>query len=112
VKVYLTTERPARPSRTRCLPWLLARYEQPGGHARWAAIERASGAFVGWFALTRNQPDAPPDEGEWRRVMERTGLRFVRVFHETWDDPIDGTEHGEVEYELLREEWESFASSR
>ncbi len=37
-----------------------------------------------------------------RRVMERVGMRLVRTFHLTWDDPIDGTEHGEVEYELLR----------
>jgi hypothetical protein len=33
--------------------------------------------------------------------MERVGLRLVRVFHLTWDDPIEGTEHGEVEYELI-----------
>ncbi|MGO9873457.1 MAG: GNAT family N-acetyltransferase, partial [Acidimicrobiia bacterium] len=40
-----------------------------------------------------------------RRVMERCGLRYLRTFHLVWDDPIDGTEHGEVEYELLRENW-------
>jgi deazaflavin-dependent oxidoreductase (nitroreductase family) len=40
-----------------------------------------------------------------RRVME-CGLRYVRTFHLEWDDPIDGTELGEVEYELLRSEWE------
>jgi RimJ/RimL family protein N-acetyltransferase len=40
-----------------------------------------------------------------RQVMERVGLRFVRVFHVDFDDPIPGTEHGEVEYEILREEW-------
>jgi hypothetical protein len=28
----------------------------------------------------------------------------VRTFHPDWD-PIPGAEHGEVEYELLREEW-------
>ena len=37
-----------------------------------------------------------------RRVMEKSGLRFVRTFHLTWDDPIPGTEHGEVEYALDR----------
>ncbi|MFG1946809.1 GNAT family N-acetyltransferase [Nonomuraea sp. NPDC048826] len=42
-----------------------------------------------------------------RRVMEKCGLRHVRTFWEDWDDPIDGAEHGEVEYELLREEWEA-----
>ena len=40
-----------------------------------------------------------------RQVMERIGLRFVRVFHVEFDDPIEGTEHGEVEYEIRREEW-------
>lgn len=40
-----------------------------------------------------------------RRVMERCGLRYVRTFHLEWDDPIDGVEHGDVEYELLRADW-------
>ena len=35
-----------------------------------------------------------------RRVMEKSGLRFVRTFHLTWDDPIPGAEDGEVEYAL------------
>lgn len=148
---YLTGGRPTPPAvvRDEVLPGLLARYDRPDGYARWAAQERASGAFLGWFALDRDAA-APPDEGElgyrlrreawgrgyategcralirtaftglgtrrvWaqtmavntrsRRVMERAGLRFVRVFHLTWDDPIEGAEHGEVEYELLRDAW-------
>jgi RimJ/RimL family protein N-acetyltransferase len=40
-----------------------------------------------------------------RRVMEKAGLRYLRTFHLEWDDPIPGTEQGEVEYELLREDW-------
>lgn len=35
-----------------------------------------------------------------RRVMERSGLRYVRTFHLQFDDPIEGTELGEVEYEI------------
>ncbi|HLU75940.1 MAG TPA: GNAT family N-acetyltransferase [Nonomuraea sp.] len=113
-----------------------------------AARERATGAFAGWFHLR------PAGEGElelgyrlhrayWgrgyategslrlierafaelgarrvfaqtmavnlgsRRVMEKCGLRHVRTFWENWEDPIDGAEQGEVEYELLREEWEA-----
>ncbi|MFC5829759.1 GNAT family N-acetyltransferase [Nonomuraea insulae] len=42
-----------------------------------------------------------------RRVMEKCGLRFVRTFHLDWSDPIEGYEQGEVEYELLRPEWEA-----
>lgn len=35
-----------------------------------------------------------------RRVLERAGLRHVRTFHLDWDDPLPGSEHGEVEYAL------------
>jgi RimJ/RimL family protein N-acetyltransferase len=45
-----------------------------------------------------------------RRVMERCGLTYVRTFHLDWDDPIDGTEHGEVEYALTRADWFSSRS--
>nr|WP_285742448.1 GNAT family N-acetyltransferase [Lentzea sp. NBRC 105346] len=40
-----------------------------------------------------------------RRVMEKCGLRHVRTFHVDWPDPLPGTEHGEVAYELTRDEW-------
>jgi RimJ/RimL family protein N-acetyltransferase len=42
-----------------------------------------------------------------RRVMERVGMRYVRTFHEEFDDPVPGTELGEVEYELRRAGWEA-----
>lgn len=41
-----------------------------------------------------------------RRVMERCGLSYVRTFHVHWDHPIEGAEQGEVEYELLRLDWQ------
>lgn len=40
-----------------------------------------------------------------RRVMEAAGLRYVRTFHLAWDDPLPGTEQGEVEYALTRGDW-------
>jgi RimJ/RimL family protein N-acetyltransferase len=40
-----------------------------------------------------------------RRVMEKIGMRHIRTFHEDFDDPIPGTEHGEVEYAITRDEW-------
>lgn len=40
-----------------------------------------------------------------RRVMEKAGLRYARTVHVTWDDPLDGTEEGEVEYRLRRADW-------
>ncbi len=120
------------------------------GSGYWVATDRASGAFLGWFALHPVE-NRPADETElgyrlrasaWgkglategahaliragferhglrlvfaetmavnlpsRRVMEKCGLRHVRTFHLEWDDPLPGTEHGEVEYALDRADWE------
>ncbi|MFJ8626409.1 GNAT family N-acetyltransferase [Kitasatospora sp. NPDC093550] len=41
-----------------------------------------------------------------RRVMEKSGLTFLRNFSGDWPEAIPGSEHGEVEYELLKEDWE------
>jgi RimJ/RimL family protein N-acetyltransferase len=116
----------------------------------WAAIEKSSGEFLGWFSL-RPPDDADSDDAElgyrlrssaWnmgyategaqavirkgftelgltrifartmavnpasRRVMERAGLTLVRTFHQDWPDPIEGAEHGEVEYSLCKRDWE------
>ncbi|MFC6714868.1 GNAT family N-acetyltransferase [Branchiibius cervicis] len=40
-----------------------------------------------------------------RGVMRRLGMRHVRTEHRHWDDPLPGSEHGEVIYEILRDEW-------
>ncbi|GIF08304.1 GNAT family N-acetyltransferase [Actinoplanes siamensis] len=42
-----------------------------------------------------------------RGVMESIGMRYVRTFHPVWDDPLPGTEAGEVEYEMTRAMWEA-----
>ena len=132
------------------LPWWLAYYDRGDAWGFWAAIERETGAFLGWFHLRPNKED-PPDEpelgyrlvqsawgkgyategsralvdkafaelgarrvyagtmvvntGSWR-VMEKSGLRFVRNFVMPWPDRIEGEEHGDVEYAITREEWE------
>ena len=115
----------------------------------WAAIERESGRFLGWFHLRPLEAD-PPDEPElgyrlvraaWgrgygsegsralidkafaqlgarrvhastmavnigsRRVMEKAGMRLVRLFHGEWPERIPGDEEGDVEYAITREEW-------
>ena len=133
------------------LPRLLGEYDRYAGFGRWAAVERSTAEFIGWFALCP-PGQAPGEELElgyrlrkaaWgkgyategsralvdrgfaelevrrvfaetmavntssRRVLEKVGFRLVRTFHLAWDDPIEGTEHGEVEYELRREDWES-----
>jgi RimJ/RimL family protein N-acetyltransferase len=40
-----------------------------------------------------------------RAVLERAGLRYARTVHLTWDEPLIGNEHGDVEYRLSREDW-------
>ena len=40
-----------------------------------------------------------------RRVLEKAGLKYVRTVHLDWPDPLPGTEYGEVEYELHRDDW-------
>jgi RimJ/RimL family protein N-acetyltransferase len=132
------------------LPGFLDYYERFPGYGFWAAVEKSSGDFLGWFELRPGDDDVP-DEVElgyrlcrsaWgkgyategsralihkafselstrrvyaetmavnlasRRVMERAGLRLVRIFHLPWSDPLPGAEHGEVEYALDRTDWE------
>ena len=132
------------------LPEFLGHYERHAGYGFWAAVEKSTGRFVGWFHL-RPAEGSEPDEVElgyrlrrsaWgkgyategsralidkgfaelgvervvaftmavhvasRRVMEKAGLRFVRVFHQPWPDYIEGEEEGDVEYALTRSEWE------
>ncbi|NUK82187.1 GNAT family N-acetyltransferase [Streptomyces lunaelactis] len=40
-----------------------------------------------------------------RRVMEKAGLSLIRTFFEQWPEPIEGAEHGDVEYAVTRETW-------
>lgn len=40
-----------------------------------------------------------------RRVMEKAGMRFIRLFDAEWPIRIPGDEEGDVEYAVTREEW-------
>jgi RimJ/RimL family protein N-acetyltransferase len=42
-----------------------------------------------------------------RRVMEKCGLTLVRTTQYHGADAIEGSEHGEVEYELTKPEWQA-----
>ena len=59
------------------LPHWLRYYEDPSGYGFWAAIEKESGAFLGWFHL-RPHPGAPRDEPElgYRLRKEAWGRGF------------------------------------
>jgi RimJ/RimL family protein N-acetyltransferase len=59
------------------LPFWLRSYERGDAWGSWAAIERATGSFIGWFQL-RPQPHDPPEEPE-------LGYRSCR---EAWDAGI------------------------
>jgi RimJ/RimL family protein N-acetyltransferase len=131
------------------LPRLLDEYLLHPTRGRWAAVDRADGAFLGWFALAPGRPGAGAEaelgyrlrRSAWgrglategaralvraaftelgvqrvyaetmvvnaasRRVLERAGLTQTRVFHVHWDEPIPGSELGEVEYALLEADW-------
>ncbi|KAK2590460.1 hypothetical protein QQS21_011861 [Conoideocrella luteorostrata] len=41
-----------------------------------------------------------------RKTMEACGMGFVRRFWEQFEDAIEGTEEGEVEYAIEKGEWE------
>jgi RimJ/RimL family protein N-acetyltransferase len=137
--------------RNETLPRFLRAYERFEGFGVWAAIERSTGEFLGWFEFYPRKDDAGPEEVElgyrlrrsaWgkgyategsralirkgftelgvqrvvaetmavnaasRRVMEKAGLRYVRTFHQEWPWRIEGEEHGDVEYELTKADWE------
>jgi RimJ/RimL family protein N-acetyltransferase len=41
-----------------------------------------------------------------RRVMEKSGLKLVRTFHQPWLDPMEGGQFGGVEYALDKTGWQ------
>jgi len=41
-----------------------------------------------------------------RATMASLGMTFVRSFHEDHDEPIPGTDEGEVEYDMTRAAWD------
>jgi RimJ/RimL family protein N-acetyltransferase len=40
-----------------------------------------------------------------RAVLEKAGLAYARTVDLNWPDPLDGNEHGDVEYRLRRDDW-------
>lgn len=54
------------------LPVLLRYYERYFGCGFWAAIERTSGAFIGWFHLRPSPEGGAPDEPELGHRLKRS----------------------------------------
>ena len=99
-------------------------YARADGYGHWAAIEKATGEFIGRFSLC-------PDEGDLEKVELGYRLRrsawgkgyategsqalvdkgFSEPFHEPRPETIEGTDEGDVEYALTRSEWEQRSSS-
>jgi RimJ/RimL family protein N-acetyltransferase len=74
VKRYIDDGAPVdRQELAAMLAWWLGYYERYEGYGFWAAVEKASGAFVGWFHLR-------PGEGAGPREPE-LGYRLLR---EAW----------------------------
>lgn len=138
------------------LPKMLRFHERSDRFGYWAAVERSTGASLGWFVLHPPEVGGPFEielgyrlkRSAWgqgyategsrvlireafaepgvrrvfaqtmavnvasRRVMEKAGMTYVRTFRKEWQDPIEGSEHGEVEYEVTRTDWEQRARSQ
>ncbi|MDN3022576.1 GNAT family N-acetyltransferase [Streptomyces sp. S.PB5] len=136
--------------RTRTLPHFLHDYPCLGTRGFWAAEEKDTGVFLGWFEFRPLEEHSTEtvelgyrlNKAAWgrgyateacralidkgfaelgvervtantmsvnlrsRRVMEKAGLTFVRNFHGDWPEMIEGSEAGEVEYQLTRADWE------
>ncbi|MFJ6752069.1 GNAT family N-acetyltransferase [Streptomyces sp. NPDC091266] len=132
------------------LPRLLHDHPCFGTRGYWAAKEKATGAFLGWFEFRPLDDHSPAvvelgyrlNKAAWgkgyategsraliskgftdlgverviantmavntrsRRVMEKAVLSFLRHFTGDWPEAIAGSEHGEVEYDLVRANWE------
>jgi RimJ/RimL family protein N-acetyltransferase len=73
VMLYLTGGRatPREEIEGEVLPWFLQYYERSDGYGFWAAVEKATGEFVGWFHL-RPRDDGPADEPELGYRLRRS----------------------------------------
>ena len=57
------------------------------------------------LVLTRIFAETMTVNAASRATMTAVGLQHVRTFHTHWDEPISGSELGEVEYAISREQW-------
>ncbi|MGI8870711.1 MAG: GNAT family N-acetyltransferase [Mycobacteriales bacterium] len=79
----------------------LRRQQWGHGYATEAAAAVVNLAFDQYGASRAVATTMAVNQGS-RRVLERIGFRHTRTVHLAWDDPLPGTEHGEVVYERDR----------
>ena len=147
---YLTNGEPTPRDvvRNEIVPNLLRYYEQFEGFGFWAAVEKSTGQFLGWFHF-RPAADGAIELGyrlrraAWgkgyategsralirkgftefgvqrvvaetmaanlgsRRVMEKSGLAFIRTFADPARDGVQDAGHDHVEYALSRAGWKA-----
>ena len=59
------------------------------------------------MGLERIVATAMTVHGASRRVLEKAGLAYARTVYPDWPDSFPGSELGDVEYEVARDEWEA-----
>lgn len=74
------------------------------GYASEASVELLRHAFE-TVGVRRVVADTMAVNAGSRAVMEKVGMRFVRTYFVDFDDPLPGTDQGEVLYEIAREMW-------
>lgn len=83
--------------------WRFRRAAWGHGYATEAAAALLDALFID--GATRVFAQTMAVNAPSRSVMERIGLQYARTFHLHFDDPLPGTELGEVEYEMARGAW-------
>ncbi|MBO1767181.1 GNAT family N-acetyltransferase [Allobranchiibius sp. GilTou38] len=84
--------------------WRLERRRWRQGLASEGAAELLRHAFE-TVELRRVWAETMAVNAGSRGVMRRIGMRHVRTDVRIWDDPLPGSEEGEVVYEITAEEW-------
>jgi hypothetical protein len=90
------------------LPAFLGYYQRYQAFGFWAAIEKSTGDFLGWFHFRQRVGSARAGRARLpasRRVMEKAGLTLVRTFSRPLPGATGGHPVEVVEYALSKAGW-------